>query len=184
MAPFAAAGVINEAELAKYVLQMGFGVKDPDQFIQAGPPPGAEMAPGEGAPPEQGPGGPPSPGMEQASPVPGGPPGPAPAGPSSPGGPVGAPTPGGTAAGMELPPELLQGLQMLMQQLPPEAQQQLVQALQQMPPEKRVPFVAQVVQEFMSQQQQAGPPPGAPAPPNVTSVGFPGNPPPDIQPGM
>jgi hypothetical protein len=188
MAPFAAAGVINEAELAKYVLQTGFGVKDPDQFIQAGPPPGAEMAPGEGAPPEQGPGEPPSPGMEQAPPMPGGPPGPAPAGPSLPGGPVGAPPPGGGPGAMGLPPELLQGLQMLMQQLPPQAQQQLVQTLQTMPPERRVDFVAQVVQEFMQrQQQQAGPPPGpagAPPPSNVTSVGAPGVAPPNIPPGM
>ena len=54
MAPFAAAGVINVPELAKYVLQMGFGVKDPDAFINAelrprrppGPPEPQALPPG------------------------------------------------------------------------------------------------------------------------------------------
>jgi hypothetical protein len=33
MAPFAGAGVVDMAKLAAYVLQMGFGVKNPDEFM-------------------------------------------------------------------------------------------------------------------------------------------------------
>ena len=192
MAPFAAAGVIDEAELAKYVLQMGFGVKDPDQFINAAPSPGAP--PPEGAPPEQGalpPGAPPqapgapAPGEAGMAPQPSA--GAGPVGPPPPGGPMGPP-PGGVPGAMPLeglPPELVQGLQMLMQALPPEAQQRLVETLTAMPPEQRVPFITQVLQEFA--QMQGGPGGPAPAhggppvpPPNVSSVGAPGVPPPGM----
>lgn len=39
MAPFAGAGVVDMSKLAAYVLQFGFGVKSPEQFLQAAPPP-------------------------------------------------------------------------------------------------------------------------------------------------
>lgn len=39
MAPFAGAGVVNMQELAAYVLQFGFGVKNPEKFVSAPPPP-------------------------------------------------------------------------------------------------------------------------------------------------
>jgi hypothetical protein len=51
MSPFAGAGLINMPALAAHVLQFGFGIKNPDQFIQQAPPP-PEM--GEGMPPEMG----------------------------------------------------------------------------------------------------------------------------------
>jgi hypothetical protein len=53
MAPFAAAGIIDMGKLAAYVLQQGFGVKNPDEFLmQQQPPMGPEMAgAGAGAPP-------------------------------------------------------------------------------------------------------------------------------------
>ena len=38
MAPFAGSGLINMSALAAHVLQFGFGVKNPDQFIQQAPP--------------------------------------------------------------------------------------------------------------------------------------------------
>jgi hypothetical protein len=52
MAPFAGAGIIDMAKLAAYVLQQGFGVKNPDEFLaqQAPPAMGPEMG-GAGAPP-------------------------------------------------------------------------------------------------------------------------------------
>lgn len=45
MAPFAGSGLINMQALAAHVLQFGFGVKNPEQFIQSAPPPmgGPEM---------------------------------------------------------------------------------------------------------------------------------------------
>ena len=49
LAPFAGAGIIDMGKLAAYVLQMGFGVKNPDEFIQAAPPMGG--AGPAGAPP-------------------------------------------------------------------------------------------------------------------------------------
>lgn len=53
MAPFAGAGIVNMQKLASHVLQFGFGVKSPDEFLQAPPPPMPEM--GNGAmPPEMG----------------------------------------------------------------------------------------------------------------------------------
>ena len=51
MSPFAGAGLINMPALAAHVLQFGFGIKNPDQFIQQAPPP-PEM--GGGVPPEGG----------------------------------------------------------------------------------------------------------------------------------
>jgi hypothetical protein len=61
MAPFAGAGIIDMPKLAAYVLQQGFGVKNPDEFISqpqapmgapaGGPPPvpaGPEQMPPEG----------------------------------------------------------------------------------------------------------------------------------------
>lgn len=52
LAPFAGAGIIDMGKLAAYVLQMGFGVKNPDEFITA-PPSGAGAGPAgpAGAPP-------------------------------------------------------------------------------------------------------------------------------------
>ena len=54
MSPFAGAGLINMPALAAHVLQFGFGIKNPDQFIQQAPPP-PEMGgmPPEGAMPPQ-----------------------------------------------------------------------------------------------------------------------------------
>jgi hypothetical protein len=37
LAPFAGAGIVDMGKLAAYVLQMGFGVKNPDEFINAAP---------------------------------------------------------------------------------------------------------------------------------------------------
>lgn len=51
MSPFAGAGLVNMPALAAHVLQFGFGIKNPDQFIQQAPPP-PEM--GGGVPPEGG----------------------------------------------------------------------------------------------------------------------------------
>jgi len=50
MAPFAGAGIVNMPALAAHVLQFGFGVKNPDQFVTAGPPPMPEQTPSEGMP--------------------------------------------------------------------------------------------------------------------------------------
>jgi hypothetical protein len=64
MAPFAQTGIINMQELAAYVLQNGFNVKNPEKFLSAPPPPagpagappmGPEgMPPAGGMPPEAG----------------------------------------------------------------------------------------------------------------------------------
>jgi hypothetical protein len=175
MAPFVQAGVIDVPELAKYILQMGFGVKNPDQFINAQ---GAPMQPEQeqGAlPPGQSPGGPPqgAPPPDQAQAPPGAPPAGPPPGPP----PGGGPDLGG------LPPEMIQQLQMVMEQLPPEQQQAFVQQLSQIPPERRVAFVQEVLSQFAQAQQGQGPPQAGPppvAPPSVTSVGQPGQPPPGL----
>lgn len=58
MAPFMQAGVVNPSEVARYVLQFGFGIKDPDTFIQPPPPAEGEQPPGQD-PAALGPGGPP-----------------------------------------------------------------------------------------------------------------------------
>lgn len=51
MAPFAAAGIVNTQRLAAHVLQFGFGVKSPEEFLQEAPPP---MGPEGGMPPNVG----------------------------------------------------------------------------------------------------------------------------------
>jgi hypothetical protein len=97
--PFAQQGLINMPKLAEYVLSIGFGVKDPQSFLQEPPPPpGMEgMPPGmEGMPPE----GMMPPGMEGMPPE-----GMMP--PEMEGMPPGAPPSGGIES---LPPELLQAL--------------------------------------------------------------------------
>jgi len=45
MAPFVGAGVVNMRELAAYVLQNGFGVKNPEQFMMQEQPPAMPMGP-------------------------------------------------------------------------------------------------------------------------------------------
>ena len=59
IAPFAGSGIINMPELASYVLQFGFNVKNPEKFVQAPPapegqPPAAGGPPAEGGQPPQG----------------------------------------------------------------------------------------------------------------------------------
>ena len=51
MAPFAGAGIVNMQKLAAHVLQFGFGIKNPDEFIQAAPQMGPDGQPMPGAPP-------------------------------------------------------------------------------------------------------------------------------------
>lgn len=51
MAPFAGAGIVNMQQLAAHVLQFGFGIKNPDEFLQAPPPPMPEQS---GAPMPEG----------------------------------------------------------------------------------------------------------------------------------
>ena len=50
MAPFAGAGIIDMPKLAAHVLQFGFGVKNPEQFMAAAPPAGAPEGPIGGPP--------------------------------------------------------------------------------------------------------------------------------------
>ena len=45
MAPFVSAGVVDVNKLGAYVLQYGFGVKNPEMFMVEPPPPEAEMMP-------------------------------------------------------------------------------------------------------------------------------------------
>jgi hypothetical protein len=71
MAPFAGAGIIDMGKLAAYVLQQGFGVKNPDEFIMQQQPPMAPEMGGAGAPPPQGP--PPVPAEQGAGPLTGDP---------------------------------------------------------------------------------------------------------------
>jgi hypothetical protein len=88
LAPFAGAGVIDMAKFAAYVLQVGFGIKNPEAFIAQPEPP---------APPSPGPSGP-------AGPIPA---------ELMPGGPAPAPMPmPGPEAGLpaDLPPEVLAAL--------------------------------------------------------------------------
>jgi len=62
MAPFAGMGIVNMQALASHVLQFGFGIKNPDLFLQEAPPPMPEMGvqeqgmlpPGTPMPPEAG----------------------------------------------------------------------------------------------------------------------------------
>jgi hypothetical protein len=98
MAPFIQSGIINIQKLAEYVLQYGFGVKQPSMFIATPEPapapeppaPPMEQMPPEGMPPQ---------GLPPEAMMQGGPP-------------MGGPPPG-------LPPELAQ--------LPPELLMQLMQ---------------------------------------------------------
>jgi hypothetical protein len=69
MAPFAGAGIIDMGKLAAYVLQQGFGVKNPDEFIMQQQPPMAPEMGGAGAPPEP----PPVPAEQGAGPLTGDP---------------------------------------------------------------------------------------------------------------
>ena len=48
MAPFAGMGIVNMQALASHVLQFGFGIKNPDLFLQEAPPPMPEMGPEAG----------------------------------------------------------------------------------------------------------------------------------------
>jgi hypothetical protein len=51
LAPFAQAGVINMEKLAARVMQFGFGIKDPESYIMAPPPPpGADPNAPQGMP--------------------------------------------------------------------------------------------------------------------------------------
>jgi len=52
MAPFASTGIIDMKKLASHVLQFGFGVKSPEQFMAATPPPEAMSAAPAGGPPQ------------------------------------------------------------------------------------------------------------------------------------
>ena len=52
MAPFAAAGVVDMRKMAAYVLQFGFGIKSPQQFMQEPPPPMPPEGAGGGMPPQ------------------------------------------------------------------------------------------------------------------------------------
>ena len=52
MSPFAEQGLVNMPKLAEYVLSVGFGVKNPQSFLQAPPPPPEQMMPPQGMPPE------------------------------------------------------------------------------------------------------------------------------------
>jgi hypothetical protein len=90
LAPFAGAGVIDMAKFAAYVLQVGFGIKNPEAFIAQPAPPEPPM--GGPAPGPGGPGGMPPELM------------PGPMGP----GPVPPPAGGGLPA--DLPPEILAAL--------------------------------------------------------------------------
>ena len=173
MAPLVQAGVVNPMAIARRVLQNGFGVKDPNLFLQQTPQPGMEGAPpgpeGQGAPaPGPSPGG--APGIP-AGPQPGPPPMAAAGGPP-PGAPPGMP-PGAQAAP---PPQ--QGtmspvqLEQLLQEIPPQVLQQLLA----MPPDQINELVNQGVLppeivDLLAQLQQQnmvppgvappGPPPGA-----------------------
>lgn len=55
LAPFAGAGVVNMQEVAAYVLQFGFNVKNPEKFLSAPPPPPEAAGAPTGAMPPAGP---------------------------------------------------------------------------------------------------------------------------------
>lgn len=61
LAPFAGAGVIDMTKFAAYVLQVGFGIKNPEAFVVSPEPPAPEQMPGGGAPQMIGPPGQPMP---------------------------------------------------------------------------------------------------------------------------
>jgi hypothetical protein len=167
MAPLVQAGVVNPSAIARRVLQGGFGVKDPNQFLQEPPPP-------EGAPPGPG-GGPPAPGPSPGG-APGIPAGPQPSGPPPggvpPGPPPGAP-PEQAPQGQMNPAQLEQ----MLQEIPPDVLQQLLA----MPPDQLMELVNQGVippeiVDLLEQLKQQGmvPPgmqpgvaPGQPMPPGA-----------------
>jgi hypothetical protein len=151
MAPFAQAGLLNLSKLAEYVLSIGFGIKNPESFLQEPPAPGQAAgaeAPVPGQPPM-------APGGEQGIPpelmaalsggamAPGQPPMAPGQPPMAPGQPPMAPGQAGPG-GVELTPEeiqvltqagLIQGGQPVPQQIPmaqgeltPEELQLLTQA--------------------------------------------------------
>lgn len=126
MAPFAQAGVIDPGAVAQHVLQFGFGVKDPSQYLMQQQQPGLPPPEGEAQPP---PGG-------QLPPA--GPPGGA--GPPGPGPAPGGPPPGAEAGAppLDIPPDVLAQLA----QIPPEVLQQMVQEGR-LPPEV-IPMLAQM----------------------------------------
>jgi len=151
MAPFLQIGIVNVEKLAQYVLQYGFGVKQPSVFLQSPPPPPEPQGPEE---PQGGPENTESMGSEmapQGMPMP--PQGMPPQGMSPQGlPPQGVPPQGGMP---QLPPELLAqlaagggqvgmppqggmpGLPPQLAGLPPEVLMQLMQQMQggnQMPP--------------------------------------------------
>jgi hypothetical protein len=71
MAPYAQAGVLDAQQLVKYVLEQGFGVKNPEKFFPQQPamPPGGPqgaLPPGGPQPPDVGPAALPAPAVEQA----------------------------------------------------------------------------------------------------------------------
>jgi len=162
MAPFVQAGVVDPAAVCRYVLQFGFGVKDPSSFMVnpvMSQMPGAPQPPGQGPPPGQP--GQPAPGGQAQLP-PGGPPpggggGPPPGPPPGGGGGPAAP-PGAAAAppGQQVPPEVMDQLM----QLPPDVLKQLVEAGK-LPPE----VAQQVVQAHQVQAEQQGAAQGGPPPP-------------------
>jgi hypothetical protein len=154
MAPFVAAGVVDPLQVARHVLQFGFGVKDPTPFLRAPVPAGAPEEGGAASPAGAPPGAPPGPGIP--------PPGPgAPAAQGAPPGPPPGPVPGGGGPGApptgpvsidQIPPDVLQELIAA----PPELIQQLVEAGK-LPPDI-VPILAQ-----LAQQGQMAPPGAIPA---------------------
>jgi hypothetical protein len=81
MAPFAQAGIVNTQRLAAHVLQFGFGIKSPEEFLQEPPQmaPEGGMPPNVAAPPQMEPGvgvaGGPMPGMNEMVAPPGATPG-------------------------------------------------------------------------------------------------------------
>jgi len=159
MAPLVQAGVVNPSAVARRVLQFGFGVKDPNLFLQEAPPP-------EGAPGSAPPGG-------QGAPAPGPSPGGAPGIPAGPGQPPPEQAPleqaSQAAAGQPPQPELSPAqIEQLLTEIPPQVLQQLMA----MPPDQVTelvragqlpPEIIDVLSFVQQQEQQMGAaPPGGP----------------------
>lgn len=155
MAPMASSGIIDMRKLAAHVLQNGFGVKNPEEFMVAEQPPAPEQAQQPQGPPEQ--------------PMP--PQGPPQEMPQQPMGPEGAPDMGG------LPPELMamlaeqqgggmppEGMPMSPEGMPsPDMMGGLVPATG-MPAEGGMPDLSQlppeIIQALLAQLQGGQPPMG------------------------
>ena len=170
MAPFVQAGVINVPELAKYVLQFGFGVKDPSSLVAGPVEQGIDpMADATAQPPDRD-------GRTDRVPARWAAEGEPPMGALPPGMPPGpgAGMPPGPGGGTGLPPEMEQQLQVLMEQLPPEARQQLVTKLGELPPQQRMLFLEEVLGQFAQVQGGGGggAPPGAGMPPGGPPPGM------------